>query len=246
MSLFDFLSKEKREQRTFDKNLGRVLRRTRAKDERMDESIHFLAELGSDEAITGLLRRYDVTIKSESMDRFEKELIHDLLAAKGSRVKEPVFAFLRLSDNVTWPIQILRAITTEEEVVGQCLEVLVEELNKDTFKPDKKVRLLELLEDHPDERIAPVVAEGLKDFDETVRFGAVETLFAQGDEAAREPLLRCLTDPEEESRRIKKRIIAGFVKKGWNIRGFRKAVEALLESHQWVDRQGTIKQRGAK
>ena len=246
MSLFDFLSREKREQRTFDKNLRRVLRKTRAKDERMDESIHFLAELGTDEALLGLLRRYDVTIKSESMDRFEKELIHNLMIAKGSRVKESLFTFLRASENVTWPIQILRAITTEEEVVGQCLEVLAEELSKDSFKPDKKVRLLELLEDHLDERVAPVVAEGLKDFDETVRFGAVETLFAQGDDAAREPMLACLTDPDEESRRIKKRIVAGFVEKGWNVRGFRKAVEALLESHQWVDRQGTIKQRGSK
>jgi len=246
MSLFDFLSKDKREQRTFDKNLRRVLRKTRAKDERMDESIHFLAELGSDEAITGLLRRYDVTIKSESMDRFEKELIHDLLVAKGERVKDPVCGFLRMSENVTWPIQILRSITPEEEVVSQCLEVLAEELSKDTFKPDKKVRLLELLEDHADERIPPVVAEGLKDFDETVRFGAVETLFAQGDEAAREPLLQCLVDPEEESRRIKKRIVAGFVEKGWTVRGFRKGVEAQLESHQWVDRQGSIRQRGAK
>ena len=246
MSLFDFLSKEKREQRTFDRNLGRVLRRTRAKDERMDESIHFLADLGTDEALTGLLRRYDVTIKSESMDRFEKELIYNLMVAKGSRVKDPVCRFLRASDNVTWPIQVLRSITTQEEVVGECLEVLAEELSKDSFKPDKKVRLLELLEDHLDERVAPVVAEGLKDFDETVRFGSVETLFAQADDAAREPLLRCLTDPEEESRRIKKRIVAGFVEKGWNIRGFRKAVEALLESHQWVDRQGTIKQRGTK
>ena len=243
MSLFDFLSKEKRDQRSFDKNLGRVLRKTRAKDERMDESIHYLSELGTDEALYGLLRRYDVTIKSESMDRFEKELIQQLMVAKGVRVKGPLLQFLGGSENVTWPIQILREICEEDEVVQIIVDVLDGEVGKDTFKPDKKVRLLELLQDHVDDRVPPVVMQALDDFDGTVRYGAVETLFAQQSEAAREALLKVLTDPEEESGRIKKRILEGVISTGWTIKGFRKAVEAQLESHQWIDKKGTIKQR---
>jgi hypothetical protein len=243
MSLFDYLSKEKRDQRAFDKNLGRVLRKTRAKDERMDESIHYLSELGTDEALYGLLRRYDVSIKSESMDRFEKELIHQLLVAKGTRAKGSLMQFLGGSDNVTWPIQILREILDEAEVVKIIVDVLSQEVVKDTFNPDKKVRLLELLQDHIDERVPPVVAQALDDFDETVRYGAVETLFAQDSEVAREALLKVLTDPEEESGRIKKRILEGFIEVGWTVKGFRKAVEAQLESYQWIDKKGTIKQR---
>ena len=246
MSLFDFLSRDKRDQRSFDRNLRRVLRKTRAKDERMDESIHFLADLGTDEALMGLLRRYDVTIQSESMDRFEKELIYNILVDKGARSIPPILEFLKGSDNVTWPIQALRSLTTEEKVVEALLEVLAVENTKDSFKPDKKVRLLELLSDHEDPRVAAVVAEALKDFDETIRYGAVETLFVQGDEAAREPLLEALTDPDEESQRIRKRILKGFVDTGWTVRGYRKAVEAQLASHQWVDKKGCIKERTGK
>ncbi len=244
MGLLDFMSKEKRDQRAFDRNLKRVLRRTRAKDERMDESIHFLADLDTQQALMGLLRRYDVTIKSESMDRFEKELIYNILVDKGAKAIPPILEFLKGSENVTWPIQALRSLTTEEKVVEALCEVLAEENTKDSFKPDKKVRLLELLADHQDERVSPVVAGALKDFDETVRYGAVECLFDQGDEvSAREPLLEALTDPDEESQRIRKRIIKGFAATGWTVRGFRKPVEAQLEGHQWVDKKGSIKER---
>jgi HEAT repeat protein len=246
MSLFDFLTKENRDQRAFDRNLKRVLRRTRAKDERMDESIHFLADLGTEEALSGLLRRYDATIKSESMDRFEKELIYNILVDKGSRSIPPILKFIKSSDNVTWPIQALRSLTTEEKVVEALVEVLTVENTKDSFKPDKKVQLLQLLSDHVDTRVPPVVAVALKDFDETVRYGAVEALFIQDDETAREPLLEALTDPDEESQRIRKRILKGFVDTGWTVRGFRKAVEAQLESHQWVDKKGCIKEQTSK
>ena len=118
MGLFDFISKEARDKRTFDRNAGKVLRKTRAKDERMDEPIHFLAALGTDEALFVLLKRYDVSIQSESMDRFEKELIHDLLVEQGHRAIPPIVKYLQTSDAVTWPIQALRKITTGEQVVG--------------------------------------------------------------------------------------------------------------------------------
>ena len=245
MGVMDWFSKEKRDERAFDKALRNVLRRTRAKDERMDEPISFLADIGTEAALLGLLRRYEVTIKSESMDRFEKELIYSILVEKGAPAIPPICTFLRESENVTWPIQALRSITSEDRVVEILLDVLAVEVGKDTFKPDKKVRLLELLEDHIDDRVPPVAVGALKDFDETVRFRAVELLFAQGEETAREPMLALLTDPDEESQRIKKRILAGFVEVGWSVKGFRKAVEAEIGKKQWIDRQGHIKQRGS-
>ncbi len=246
MGLLDYFSKDARDERAFDKAVRNVLRKTRAKDERMDEPIAFLADIGTEEAMLALLRRYDIIIRSESMDRFEKELICSLLIEKGGQAIPPIRKFLGESENVTWPIQALRSITTEDHVIELLLDVLSEEVGKDSFKPDKKVRLLELLEDHIDPRVAPVAAGALKDFDETVRFRAVELLFAQGDEEpAREPLLALLTDEDEESQRIRNRILAGFVETGWTVKGFRKAVEAVINKNQWIDRQGKIKQRGA-
>ncbi len=245
MSLMDWFSREKREERAFDKAMRNVLRKTRAKDERMDEPIQYLAEIGTEQALLGLLRRYDIIIKSDSMDRFEKELIYSILVDKGATAIPPICAFLRESENVTWPIQALRSIVSEDQVVEILLDVLAEEVGKDSFKPDKKVRFLELLEDHIDDRVPAVAVGALGDFDETVRFRAVELLFAQGGEVAREPLLTLLTDPEEESQRIKNRILAGFVETGWTVKGFRKAVEAQIGKKRWIDRQGRIKQRGA-
>lgn len=244
MGLLGYFSKDQRDHRTFDRHQKRVLRRTRAKDERMDDSILFMADLGSEEALYVLLRRFDATIKSESMDRFEKEMIHDILVEKGATAIPPILKFLGASENVTWPIQALRKITTEDHVVEQLVKVLAVENTKDTFKPDKKACLLELMSDHIDPRVPPVAIEALQDFDETVRYGAVECLFMQGDDAAREPLLALLTDEDEESQRIKKRILKGFVEAGWTVKGFRKSVEEMLLPHQWVDRQGMIKERG--
>jgi hypothetical protein len=211
----------------------------------MDEPIHYLAGLGTEEAMLMMLRRYDLQIQSAPMDAFEKELIHDLLVEAGPKAIPPIIRFIESSENVTWAIRALRQITTQEHVVTEILKVLEVELAKDSFKPDKKARLLELLEDHIDERVTPVAKVGLKDFDETVRYGAVELLFTQADEAtAREPLLEALTDEEEESQRIRKKILEGFVETGWTVKGFRKKVEEMLDKEHWVDRQGVIKQKG--
>ena len=89
----------------------------------------------------------------------------------------------------------------------------------------------------------------LGDHDETVRFVTVESLFKQGDEQAREPLLELLLYEEEESLRIKNRIIEGFAEVGWRVKGFRGTVEKLMAqsfSDYAVDGKGRVKRKKAR
>ena len=60
-----------------------------------------------------------------------------------------------------------------------------------------------------------VVEQFLEDVNETVRFHAVETTFAQGDDVSIEPLVKLLET--EESMRVKNKVAEGLVQKKWTI-----------------------------
>ena len=77
--------------------------------------------------------------------------------------------------------------------------------------------------------------------DDEVRFATVEALDEVGEMDAREPLLAALTNDEEDSVRVKHRILEALQKNGWEVKGFRKAVEELLPDGWFLDRAGKIK-----
>ena len=91
----------------------------------------------------------------------------------------------------------------------------------------------------------------LEDVDETVRFQTVEALIHarahdKAEEGAREPLLKLLLSADEESRRIKLRILDGLCETGWNTHGYKAEVDAAIATlgggyHQ--DGKGRIKKR---
>jgi hypothetical protein len=97
-----------------------------------------------------------------------------------------------------------------------------------------------------DARAVEALIPFLEDDDEGIRFTTVEALFKQKNDSAREPLLKLMTNAEEESLRIKHRIAEGFVDVGWVVKGFRGTVEKLLAEHIsdfHVDGKGRIKHK---
>lgn len=219
MGLFDFLglgsgSAEK----TVAKHVAKLTHAYVQSEDRM-RAAELLAGIGTDEALFGLLKRFDLTVDKSYQDMEEKVYVKDLLVSKGQAAIGPIQRFLKNSENPNWPERILSYILGDEAlVIGVLLEVLKSpEIQGDT-RGLRRARLLSLLLKYQDSRITSSVLPFLHDFDEGVRFTAVEAIDAQ-DEAdhVREELFNVMTGPDEESTRVRRRILEVFVKKQWSV-----------------------------
>ncbi|MCB9666437.1 MAG: HEAT repeat domain-containing protein [Alphaproteobacteria bacterium] len=237
MGLFDMFSKEGK--------LKRHARRMADRDampEDRDASARWLAEEGSRPSIAGLLTRFDMNLTQDMKDRAEKQLVFDLLTGLGEPVVEPLNVWVRRCKQYAWPLKLLVALRDEDEAVTAVFEILAGPVGKATFEPERRKELVVWLAERRHAGIVEHVAPFLKDFDEEVRYAAAETLVAQGDDSARQPLLAVLANPEEESLRLKHRLAQVFRQRGWSVEG-ELGEETVLPSGFQV-REGRIVEAG--
>jgi hypothetical protein len=200
------------------KQLDRQCKRVQninAQPEDREAAALFLAEDGSEQAIYGLLGRFDVRIENAMKDRNEKAFVFELLVALGAPVLEPAILFSKRCKNIANPLRLIEALGGTEPLLATVLEMLDLEAEKEDFKPDRKRHLLVLLAEHRDERIAPSAARFLDDFDEGVRYAAAQAVIAQDNEQCREALIAALANPEEESNRLRVRIAEIVAQRHW-------------------------------
>ena len=229
-----------------------------------------LRDDGGDEALAGMLRRftwnYDKTIEDEQ----EKESVHDWLvematyeqkggdaagiddkdrqAARDQRatVMRALEKSILGADTISLQLRVVDHVAGHDESWPILERVIAANDNQYVRDPSKKVQLINFLgEGFKDPRAAGALIQYLSDADEAVRFHTVEALLNQGnEEIAREPLLKLLVSKDEESRRIKIRVLDLFVETGWVTHGFKGEVEAEIQSlglQYTVDNKGRIK-----
>lgn len=224
MGLFDFfLSEEKLVKR----NIARLINRDSQPEDR-EAAARYLAQRDTAEASLGLLQRFDLQLEHQLKDQGEKELVFDLLVPKGKVLVEPLQVWLRQCKSLAMPLKLLGEVGGREVAIEMCYELLRIELEKDDFKPAKKKALLVWLAEQKHPGAALAAAPFVADFDEGVRYSAVEVIAAQADDSARPALLAVLTSPKEESGRVRARVAQVFVDRGWGLDGAEEAVAAHL------------------
>ncbi len=240
----DLFSKQGRKERSLQKHCGKAADKKIKPDDRRP-SLYALLEDGSSPAVLALLRRftfiYDTNIV---MDEEEKNMVYNGLMQMGEKIVPEIKQHLLTSPTLSWGLRMLNEICDHESVWTVLEEILKDYEPGYERDPTRKEQLLTFLGDFKDQRAVEVIIPFLEDHDEGVRFISVESLFKQGDDSAREPLLQLLTNENEESLRIKHRIAEGFVESGWPVKGFRGTVEKLLSStfnEFLVDGKGRIK-----
>ena len=188
-----------------------------AQPEDREAAALFLAEDGSEEAIYGLLGRFDVRIENAMEDRNEKAFVFDLLVALGAPALDPAMIFAKRCKNIANPLRLSAAIGGNEPMLATALEMLDEEAEKEDYKPDRKRNLLVMLADLKDPRVAPSAVRFLDDFDEGVRYAAAQAVIHQENDQGRAELLAALANPDEESNRFRVRIAETFATRRWPI-----------------------------
>lgn len=238
MNVKDLLTSEGRLRFRIERNTKKLLERYAQHDVRM-EGADKLREIGTPEAIFGLARRFSATAENLGVDQEEKKYIQDVLVALGDKAVEPLKRYIRGYDQVTWSIDALKRLLPKEKLIAFLFEVL-KEGDPVFIRGEKANQILRALETVNDPSVVPGVIPCLKSADDTVRFAAVECLAAYGDESAREPLLEALTNPDEDSARVKIRIGETLEKLDWDVKGYRKKVEAALPEPFRVTSKGRV------
>ncbi|MEJ7733344.1 MAG: HEAT repeat domain-containing protein [Polyangiaceae bacterium] len=198
------------------------------------EAIQALVDAKSPAAAPALLRRFTFSIDPSITDQEEKELAFQGIVHAGAEsdsaresVVEAVRTFSVRAEQLTWPIKVLRELLDDQRYIDEVCELLEKYDTEYARNVEPKVQLIVALEEVASEDAREAVEPFLEDVNETVRFHAVQTTYAHGNEASVGPLVKLLAD--EESVRIKNKVAEGLVERGWIIPAeHRDAVQSSL------------------
>jgi hypothetical protein len=214
----------------------------RAQNYDRQEALANLAEMGTAEAAAALLKRFTFTMDPSITDQEEKDGAYNGILNAGKAAIEPVRAFATKAESLAWPMKILKDLLEEEAYIEELLLWLSRWDIEYAKFIDGKLQMLSALSDYKHEKIAPGVLRFLGDVNEEARFHAVGAVLAQEDEAYLAPLLEALS--EEESFRVKNKIVDGILARGWSVpEERRESVRKVLPAGYTVDGNGKLRKR---
>ncbi len=238
MGFLDFLSGGS-DERARKRHAARVANKRAQAPDRWD-SIQALGDMKSSAAVEALLARFTFKVDPSITDQEEKDATYQAILKAGDAAVPPVVAALKSTEAIAWPLKILEQLVSGEKLVELLLEVLADMDTEYERDPQKKIQVLAELADRKDPRIRAAVERFLEDINETARFHAVSAVFAQEDaEASRPIIMRVLV--EDESNRIRARILDGFVARGWTVDESARSVKSKLPTGYAVDDSGAVR-----
>lgn len=217
MGLKDLFSSSGRAKSRLDKLIKTVTNPYTQSVERYSAMEGLIAD-GSEEALVGLLRRFTVVSTKSIEDEEEKGWVYRKLRDMGAKSLPAVKAFCLEYDNVAWALRIIEDVadeTQEWEILDALLERHPPGYERD---PKKKEQILTHLAEIDDPKVAEYLAGYVEDSDEGIRFFAIEQLLDIGDEEhAKKPLIERLCNPEEDSMRLRTKVLDGLAEHGWDV-----------------------------
>lgn len=225
MGIFDFLRKGKSNPPParspgppVDKKiaaLGKVAGDKRAQTYDRLEAIQALAEMKSPEAAAALLKRFTFSIDPSITDQEEKDLAFSGIVAAGKDVVPAVTEFCMKAEVLTLPLKVLRAVLPDDEYEAELLDLLDRFDTEYARNVEPKIQIIIALEEIVSDDVRVGVERFLEDVNETVRFHAVQTLFAQRGQESAEAMVKMLAT--EESVRVKNKVAEGMMHHAWSI-----------------------------
>jgi hypothetical protein len=214
----------------------------RAQNYDRQEAIQQLAAMGTADAAAALLRRFTFIMDPSITDQEEKDAAFSGIVRAGRDAIEPIRTFVGKAESLAWPMKVMKEIVSEEEFVDELLLWLSKWDTEYAKFIDPKIQILVALEERRGPTVRANVERFLLDVNEVARFHAVGAMLAQEDAEAIAAIMDCLVD--EESVRVKHRILDGFLARGWAVPDEkREAVRKALPSGTTVDADGHIKKR---
>ena len=235
MSFFGLFGKRSPES-TVAKHAGRVAAKRSQSPDRW-ESIQALGALKSPEGVAALLPRFTYYSDPSITDGEEKDEAFRWIVEAGEVAVAPIVAFMERAESLSWPLKALDRVTTVERVVEELIRLLGRMDTEYERDPQRKLQVLQSLEERKDTRIAGAVTRFLGDVNETVRFHVVLAIFAQSDPATAKAELE-LALAREDSIRVRARLLEAFAEKRWDVGAAREKVAKALPPGFSLDASG--------
>lgn len=224
--VFGLFSKEKSLQRTIERATNKL-----AQQADRFPALERLLEEGSQDALFGLCRRFGVTSQKSVEDEQEKAWVVDALVGKGAVALPAVRRYIKSAEALAFPLKVLDRIAEPKTVLEVVDEVLAGEQPGYVRHPERRIDLLRWLANWQGTSSAEItrrLTPYLADFDENVRFATIEGLSRHDLAEVGASLLTALLRPEEESGRIRRRLIEVLADKHVTLGDRRDEVAALL------------------
>jgi len=186
-------------------------------------AMELLADIGDDEALFGLLKRFTFRTEGSIVDDDEKRLAHDLLVHAGPKAIGPIERYCRQFPEVYWPLQALKKLAGPDAAVEILLKALDEAEKVQTRVNEHKRELVANLRDFPHDRVRDRLKVLCTDPDEEVRVRAIDALCTYGPEVAVETLAQRIL-AEDESPSVKAVIFEQLVESGWSLAPWRDEI----------------------
>lgn len=145
----------------------------------------------------------------------DEPLTNDELAELKGAVVDRARKLCESAENLTWLLKVMRALLDDTSYQKQLLDLLSRFDTEYTRNVEPKINLIAALEEVASERVRTAVERYLDDVNETVRFHAVETVYAQKNPESIGELVAMAK--REESVRVKNKVAEGMIRLGWRI-----------------------------
>lgn len=183
-------------------------------------AIDFFKELEDPEqAVVALLQRFDYSLEHGINDSREKESAMEGVVGFQEKAIPHIIEHIRVSDRVAWPIKALKKLASDDQVIDaleSCLDY--GDISFDQGKVDKNYDLLCYLRDYKlSDEFTRKLFYFLEQYDERVRFAAVEALLEQTESQIPAKLEGFMKDASAENTRIRQAVTRGFVDRKWKV-----------------------------
>ncbi len=208
--VFGLFSKEKSLQRLVDKAINKL-----AQQPDRWGALEKLRDDGSEEALFGLCRRFGVTSMKGVEDEQEKTWVVETLVAKDGVAFAPLVRYMKTAEQLAHPLRVLEQIADRDKALKVVDELFAGEPPGYVRMPDRRIDLIRWFSEWKpatDDEVIARLSPYCVDFDENVRFAAIEGMNGRDPAKIAKPLIDALLRPEEESGRIRRTIIEVLAK----------------------------------
>jgi HEAT repeat protein len=203
--VFGLFSKEKALQKTIEKAINKL-----AQQPDRWAALEKLREDGSEDALVGLCKRFSITSMKGVEDEQEKHWVVDTLVAKGDDALPAVVRHMKSAEQLAFPLRVLERIASRDKAIEVADQLFASETPGYVRMPERRIDLLRWFGEWKpatDDEVVTRFTPYVTDFDENVRFAAIDGMATREPAKIAPPLIDALLRPEEESGRIKRAIV---------------------------------------
>jgi len=242
VGLRDFFNSDARSKNKLDKLMRAVVNQYGQSADRY-HAMQQLLDLGTVPAIIGLMRRFTMNASKSIEDEEEKGWVFRQVTGLPKDIALPAAKeFCLNNDNIAWVLRIVEELADEKQE-WDILDALIEK-HPPTYErdPATKQQLLTHLAEIDNPKVPEILARYVDDADEGVRFQVTEALLDIADPRSLEPLIRRLGNKDEESLRLRTKILTGLARLKWDVSGYKDIIVPNLGSEHVFDGT-TIRER---